>query len=118
VAADPERAYQTLVDALPDLMSAEWAAVVDTATGRTVHASWAAPAEPLPADPPARPAAFGDGSLHVITVPLPEAALHLVVARAQGPAFHRVELDRVVRLVEIVTLLARSAVGRTTPAQA
>lgn len=118
VAADPERAYQTLVDALPDLLSAEWAAVVDTATGRTVHASWAAPAEPLPADPPARPAAFGDGSLHVITVPLPEAALHLVVARAQGPAFHRVELDRVVRLVEIVTLLARSAVGRTTPAQA
>lgn len=54
----------------------------------------------------------------MITVPLPEAALHLVVARAQGPAFHRVELDRVVRLVEIVTLLARSAVGRTTPAQA
>lgn len=120
VAADPERAYPTLVDALPDLVSAEWAAALDVVTGEPVHASWAAPARPPlpPPEPPiVRPRAVSDGAVHTIAVPVAEAALHLLVARAQGPPFHRVELDRVVRLVEVVSLLARTA-GRTAPAQA
>ncbi len=115
VAGDPERAYVTLVDAMPDLVSAEWAAAVDAASGETAHASWAAPENLVLEDlPPVRPTTISEGSVHMSAVPVAEAALHLVVARAQGPAFHRVELDRVVRLVEIVSLLARPAASRTT----
>jgi hypothetical protein len=115
VAGDPERAYVTLVDALPDLVSADWAVAVDTASGEPVHASWAAPQNLALEDlPPVRATAISEGSLHMIAVPVAAASLHLVVARSQGPAFHRVELDRVVRLVEIVALLARPAASRTT----
>jgi ACT domain. len=118
IAADPERAYQTLVDAVPDLVSAEWAAALDAVSGEVAYASWAAPPAPVLGELPAtRPVAVSDGPLHLIGVPIAEADLHLVVARAQGPAFHRVELDRVARLVEIVAMLARPA-SRTTPAQA
>lgn len=48
VAADPDRAYVTLVDAVPDLVSAEWAVAVDSADGTIVHGSWQAP-ETVPA---------------------------------------------------------------------
>jgi len=118
VAADPERAYQTLADAVPDLVSAEWAVMLDAVSGEVAYASWDAPAAPALADLPAtRPVAISDGPLHLIGVPVADAGLHLVVGRAQGPAFHRVELERVARLVEIVSMLARPA-SRTTPAQA
>lgn len=110
VAGDPERAYVTLVDAVPDLVSAEWAVAVDSASGEIVHGSWQAP-ESVPAAEltPLRASAFDEGGLHLASVPLD--GVHLVVARAQGPAFHRAELDKIVRLVGIVSVLA-AGVGR------
>ncbi|GGO23207.1 hypothetical protein GCM10010116_46820 [Microbispora rosea subsp. aerata] len=106
VAADPERAYITLVDAVPDLVSAEWAVAVDSADGKVVHGSWQAPQTVPAADlTPLRAAAFEEGGLHLASVPMD--GVHLVVARAQGPAFHRAELDKIVRLVGIVSVLAR-----------
>ncbi|MEU6431959.1 amino acid-binding protein [Microbispora sp. NPDC046973] len=111
VAADPDRAYVTLVDAVPDLVSAEWAVAVDSADGAIVHGSWQAP-ETVPAADltPLRASAFAEGGLHLASVPMD--GVHLVVARSQGPAFHRAELDKIVRLVGIVSVLA-GGVSRT-----
>lgn len=96
-----ERGLTTLVDSLPVLFSADWAAVVNSE--RSVYASWRAPAEvPIPAEAPARPSASTlDGGPHVITAPLPPLALTLLLARAEGPCFHRIEVHRLTRILEI-----------------
>ncbi|WP_203984064.1 amino acid-binding protein [Sphaerisporangium rufum] len=114
VATDGARAFRTLVDAAPGLVSAEWALAVDSRTGDVVHGSWQAPdiAE-MPDLTPLRPSAFSEGALHLLSLPVAAAGLHLVVARTDGPAFHQVELDRAARLVEIVSLLAAPPAGRT-----
>ncbi|MFD0889130.1 amino acid-binding protein, partial [Streptosporangium algeriense] len=39
VAAEPGRAFATLVDAIADLVSAEWAVAVSSASGELVHRS-------------------------------------------------------------------------------
>ncbi|GLX01142.1 amino acid-binding protein [Microtetraspora sp. NBRC 16547] len=115
VAADPGRALATLVDAVPDLVSADWAVAV-SAAGALVHGSWQAPETVSWSDVTLiRPSSLTlDGPVHVLSVPLPplsgDDALHLVVARSQGPAFHRVELDRMIRLMELVEVLVRSGV--------
>ncbi|MEW9555952.1 ACT domain-containing protein [Nonomuraea sp. NPDC050783] len=96
-----DRALATLVDSLPVLFSADWAAT--TAGGRVVYASWRAPQEvELPEEPPSRPAALTlDGGPHLIHAPLPPLALALVLARSEGPAFHRIEVHRLTRILEI-----------------
>ncbi|MEV0975038.1 amino acid-binding protein [Microtetraspora glauca] len=115
VAADPGRALPTLVDAVPDLVSADWAVAVSAVDGALVHGSWQAPETVSWSDLVLiRPSSVTlDGPVHVLSVPLPPMAgdgLHLVVARSQGPAFHRVELDRMVRLMELVEVLVRAGV--------
>jgi hypothetical protein len=112
VAGEPDRAVATLVDAVPDLVSADWAVAVDSGNGKVVHGSWQAPEEvPVSELTPLRPSTVSEGSLHLACVPMDDT--HLVVARSQGPAFHRAELDKIARLVGIVSVLARSGVSRT-----
>jgi hypothetical protein len=96
-----DRALTTLVDSLPVLFSADWAATA--AEQGVVYASWRAPRKvPLPADVPQRPTASTlDGGLHVIHAPLPPLALTLLLARSEGPAFHRIEVHRLTRILEI-----------------
>ncbi|MER7503012.1 ACT domain-containing protein [Nonomuraea pusilla] len=101
ITAAGDRALTTLVDSLPVLFSADWAAVA--AEGRVLYASWRAPQDvALPEDVPARPAASTlEGGLHVIHAPLPPLALTLLLARSEGPAFHRIEVHRLTRILEI-----------------
>ncbi|MFI7439698.1 ACT domain-containing protein [Nonomuraea indica] len=96
-----DRALTTLVDSLPVLFSADWAATA--AEHGVVYASWRAPQKvPLPDGVPARPtAATLEGGLHVIHAPLPPLALTLLLARSEGPAFHRIEVHRLTRILEI-----------------
>lgn len=125
VAADPGRGLATLVDGVPGLVAADWAAVtvVDPAWAGapagaplTVrYASWGAPRAPLIPDiAPLRPRAVtaADGT-HITAVPFQRAGLVLVVARggpdnparastADGvipPPFHASEVDRISQLV-------------------
>ncbi|MEU7743385.1 ACT domain-containing protein [Nonomuraea sp. NPDC052129] len=96
-----DRALTTLVDSLPVLFSADWAA---TAAERgVIYASWRAPQQvTLPKDVPSRPMALTlDDGLHVIHAPLPPLALTLLLARSDGPAFHRIEVHRLTRILEI-----------------
>ncbi|WP_063780923.1 ACT domain-containing protein [Nonomuraea sp. SBT364] len=96
-----DRALTTLVDSLPVLFSADWAAT--TAERGVVYASWRAPQGlTLPELTAARPTAVTlDGGLHVIHAPLPPLALTLLLARSEGPAFHRIEVHRLTRILEI-----------------
>ncbi|GAA3511596.1 amino acid-binding protein [Streptosporangium album] len=117
VASDPGRAFATLVDALPDLVSAEWAVLMSSVTGELVHRSWQAPrsldetgglAGVKAADlTPLRPSALGAGRHRLMSLPVPEASLHLILARTEGPPFHRVEMDRAIRVLEIVSIIGR-----------
>src|SRR6476620_4188376 len=77
-----DRALATLLDSMPVLFSADWAAAgTEKAPRVVIHSSWRAPDEvPFPEDTPSRPTAFTLDSgphsgLHVITAPLPPLAL-------------------------------------------
>ncbi|MEU8381440.1 amino acid-binding protein [Streptosporangium sp. NPDC048865] len=103
-----DRALATLIDSIPVLFSADWAAAATERSPRAiVHSSWRAPEQvPFPDETPARPAAFTLGSgLHVIAAPLPPLALTFLLARADGPAFHRIEVHRLSRILEIFLTL-------------
>ncbi|MEU4836529.1 amino acid-binding protein [Streptosporangium sp. NPDC023615] len=119
VAADPRRAFATLVDAVPDLVSAEWAVILSAGSGELVHRSWQAPPAPDETGGIAgvkaadlatlRPAVLGPGRYRLMSVPVPGTDLHLVMARSDGPPFHRAELERAVRILEIVSIMGRDA---------
>ena len=131
VAADPARGLETLVDGVPGLVAADWAAVtaVDPAWAGapagaplTVrYASWGAPLAPaLPDIAPLRPRSItaADGT-HYVAVPLQKAGLVLVAARggpdgpgrtsaADGaipPPFHASEVERLGQLVGAAVLV-------------
>ncbi|MCK2216049.1 amino acid-binding protein [Actinomadura sp. ATCC 31491] len=109
VVAEPGRGLATLVDALPGLCGAEWSLAV--ADGAVRHASLAAPESFDLPEPPPRPAAVDASELRLMLLPVLDHGVHLVVARAaDGPGFHRAELDRASRIVDVVAkLAARSA---------
>ncbi|MBE1585173.1 ACT domain-containing protein [Nonomuraea angiospora] len=96
-----DRALTTLVDSLPVLFSADWAAT--TADRRVLYASWRAPKDlVVPEETPSRPTALTlEEGLHVIHAPLPPLAISLLLARSEGPAFHRIEVHRLTRILEI-----------------
>ncbi|MBX6383950.1 MAG: ACT domain-containing protein [Microbispora sp.] len=103
-----DRALGTLIDSMPVLFSADWAAAaIDKEPRVTVYASWRAPEDiPFPEETPSRPAAVTlPSGLHVIVAPLPPLALALMLARAEGPAFHRNEVHRLTRILEIFLTL-------------
>jgi hypothetical protein len=131
VAADPGRGLATLVDGVPGLVAADWAAVtaVDPAWAGapasaplTVrYASWGAPLAPvIPDIAPLRPRSVtsADGT-HIAAVPFQRAGLVLIAARggpdgpgrtaaADGaipPAFHASEVDRIAQLIGAATVL-------------
>ncbi|WP_371785251.1 amino acid-binding protein [Streptosporangium subroseum] len=116
VAADPGRAFATLVDAVSDLASAEWAVIVSSERNEIVHHSWQAPSfeesgglvgVKMADLTPLRPSTLSSGRHQLMSLPVPGAGLHLILARTEGPAFHRAELDRVMRVLEIVSIIGR-----------
>ncbi len=134
VAANPAEGVATLVDAVPGLLSADWAAALlvpaDWAQGEgmsltgvpeadaetapaVVYASWQAP-RPLraPDVTPLRPRAFaGSDGVRFAAAPFGRAGLVLLVARGseqgapQVPAFHVTEVDRLAQLVRASALV-------------
>jgi hypothetical protein len=114
VAVDPQHAVVTLADAVPAVVSADWAAVVDDRQGRVVYSTAAAPDEITP--PPVRPLramayAAADG-LQIAVMPLGSPDQLLIVIREKGPLFHRVELARLARLVEVTRIIAMATALR------
>jgi hypothetical protein len=99
----PARAVRTLMDTVPLVLAADWACVSDP-VGDVVATSWAAPRRPrLPAQAPPRVLGLVDG-VRMARAPLPAGQV-LTVAREEGPAFHRSELQRVQRLLDVLEAL-------------
>lgn len=99
----PARAVRTLMDTVPLVLAADWACV-SGAGGEVVAASWAAPRRPrLPAQAPPRVVGLVD-DVRMARAPLPGGQA-LTVAREEGPAFHRSELHRMQRLLDVLESL-------------
>jgi len=107
VVSEPGRGLATLVDALPALCGAEWSLAV--ADGAVRHASLAAPAQFDLPEPPPRAVALAARELRLMLLPVLAHGMHVVVARSEGPLFHRAELDRAARIVDVVAKLAARA---------
>jgi hypothetical protein len=127
VAANPSDGVATLVDAVPGLLSADWAAAIvvpadwagggeEPAAGGVAYASFRAPvAIRLPEVTPLGPRAFdGAGEVRYATAPFGRAGAVLLVARGGvagggdvaptgaglcAPDFHVTEVDRLAQLV-------------------
>ncbi|MGQ0630446.1 MAG: ACT domain-containing protein [Sporichthyaceae bacterium] len=117
VCRNPARAMITLLDAIPGIFSADWAVLADLratepGTAPVVRqSSWQAPADPqLPVLPTPRPMSMDAGpDVHIAAIPAGEGTV-LYLARSIGPTFHRVELARLARLVEIVLAIVGTRV--------
>jgi hypothetical protein len=119
VASNPDDGIATLVDAVPGLLAADWAATVAVppdwadrdrdGSSVVIKASWQA-TEPLevPEVSPLRPRSLaGPGEARYAVAPFERAGLVMVAARVHGselpPAsFHRTEVDRLAQLVRAV----------------
>ncbi|MGH3244214.1 MAG: ACT domain-containing protein [Spirillospora sp.] len=107
VAAVPERGEEILADAVPAILSADWAGLAELTAGGgavLVHTSAGGglPGVELPELPdllPLRPRALTapDGTRFAIR-PLAKGTLALVVARTGAPPFHRTEVFRLEQL--------------------
>jgi hypothetical protein len=133
VAANLTEGVATLVDAVPGLLSADWAAALvvpadwarsaDEPTGpggtTVVYASWRAP-KPLraPEVTPLRPRAFdgADGQRYA-AAPFGRAGVILLIARGDdAPGFHVTEVDRLAQLVRASALVLGTRLDQLSPA--
>ena len=106
---DPSQALEVLVDGLPALLLADWAAVSDRRWPREpLFATVDAPL-PLPTPPAAvpRPRAVGGDEPPVAYVPCARSDLRVLVGRASEPSFTRTELQRCVSMVNVVVHATR-----------
>src|SRR3569833_132716 len=99
MAANPPNGVVALVEAVPKIFGADWAAMLTT-RGTVVHASWQAP-DPLtpPQLPPSSGRAFtGEDGVRYACVPVGGATQVLLLARVAAPPFHRAEVERLIQL--------------------
>jgi hypothetical protein len=118
----PDRALEVMVDTLPAVLLADWAAVADRRWPReplvaTPHAPLPLPV--VPATLP-RPRVLVVDDDPVLALPCADTELRLMVGRAAGPGFTRAERDRCAALLSAVVAVARLAYrdAGTTPAAA
>ncbi|XVV11296.1 amino acid-binding protein [Actinoplanes sp. CA-131856] len=120
VAANPADGLATLVDAVPGLLAADWAAAAvvpsdwasRTGAPAVTYASWRAPSPlQLPEVTPlrARPLTGADNTKYAVA-PFGRDGLVLVVARSDddelpAAAFHVTEVDRVAQLVRAAAVI-------------
>jgi hypothetical protein len=111
VLAQPHRALDVMVDTLPSLLLADWAAFADRRWPR--EPVIASPNSPLPLPPmPAtlpRPRVLAVDDEQVMVLPLPDSELRLMIGRGSGPGFTRTERERGAALLTTVLALARLA---------
>jgi len=111
VLAQPNRALEVMVDTLPSLLLADWAAIADRRWPREPVA--ASPQSPLPL--PVTPAALPLPRVLVVdddpvmVLPCADSELRLLVGRSSGPGFTRTERERCTALLSTIIDLARLA---------
>ncbi|HET6818511.1 MAG TPA: ACT domain-containing protein [Mycobacteriales bacterium] len=110
-AEHPRRAVETVVDGLPHVLLADWAAAFDRgATELALVATQGAPS-PLPETDPSfdRARALTVGHEALILASLPQSPLRVLVGRYEGPAFTASEVQRCAALLEVTASILRLA---------
>jgi hypothetical protein len=99
MAANPPNGVVALVEAVPKIFGADWAAML-TPDGTVVHASWQAPDSIVPPPLPvsAGRAFTGEDGVRYACVPVGGATQTLLLARVAAPPFHRTEIERLIQL--------------------
>jgi hypothetical protein len=111
VLRQPDRALEIMVDTMPSVLLADWAAIADRRWPRDpVVATVQAPL-PLPVVPATlpRPRVLVVDDDPVMVLPCADTDLRLMVGRAAGPGFTRTERDRCTALLSAVVEVARLA---------
>jgi len=117
VAAQPERAVETMIDAVPHLFFADWCALVDRRRPRTPE--YATPGSPLPlpetqlSSPRPRTTSM-DGEALLLT-PMPDGLLWVLMGRRGGIGFTRNETQRSTSLLSVVAAMVRLAYRNASP---
>jgi hypothetical protein len=111
VLAQPQRAVDVLVEQLPSLLLADWAAVTDRRWPREPVLATATSPLPLPTVPAAlpRPRVLSVDDESVIALPCGETDLRLLVGRGGGPGFTRAEREHAAALLATVVAVAQTA---------
>lgn len=103
LAANPDEALVILADAIPGILSGDWAGLLKVTPAQTafVHTSLGVLADlELPDLGPLRPRAFpGDDGTQYALAPIGDTNLAILVARTAAPQFHRTEVFRLAQLV-------------------
>ena len=110
-AEQPGRAVETVIDGLPHVLLADWAAAFDrTAPRAPVFATPGAPT-PLPetAQNFDRPRALTVAHEALILTSLPQSSLRVLVGRYEGPAFSASEVQRCAALLEVTASVVQLA---------
>ena len=114
----PERALELLVDTLPSLLLADWAAVADRRWPREPLVATPQAPLPLPAVPAAlpRPRVLVVDDDPVLVLPCLDTDLRLLVGRAAEPGFTKTERDRCASLLSAVVAVTQLACRDATTA--
>ena len=120
IAADPGRAFATLVDGLPHLLLADWCALFDRQSSR--NAEYATPGSPHPLPetdhPLSRPRVLTVNGESLLLAPVADSSMRVLVGRYAGPAFTRGEMHRCASLLATTTAIVRlSGRAEQDPAQ-
>lgn len=100
LAMRPEEGLMILADALPGILSADWAGLLHVGPGKLVHASPAGDGAEVPEVGPKRLRAFtgADGTQYAVA-PIRDVDMAVIVARSNAPEFHASEVNRLAQLV-------------------
>jgi hypothetical protein len=111
VAEQPDRAVETVVDGLPHVLLADWAAAFDRRTARV--ATFASPGAPTPLPATAsaldRPRALTTGAEALILAAIPDSPLRVLVGRYEGPGFVPAEVERCAALLGVTASVLQLA---------
>jgi len=108
VVADPERAIETVVDALPHVVLADWSALFDRREPRQSLYATAGSPQPLPETdhPLGRPRTLAVGGESLLLVPIRASELRVLVGRYAGPGFTRSEMHRCQSILDTTMAIA------------
>jgi len=117
VAAQPERAVETMIDAIPHLFLADWCALLDRRRPRVPE--YATPGSPLSLPEAelhsSRPRTMSVGAEALLLTPMPDGVLWVLVGRREGLGFTRAETQRSTSLLTVVAAVVRLAYRDSSP---
>lgn len=108
VVAEPQRAFETVIDGLPHLLLADWCALFDRTDAR--HAIHATAGSPLPLPEThhslGRPRTLAIDGESLLLVPVRSSELRVLVGRFAGPGFTRAEMHRCQSILATTAVIA------------